>query len=298
MGDTGVRATATLAALSVIVTASPATASAFLFSSGNPDGAIATLSRPDLGGVIENETGDDFVLGRTTMINSATFTGLVTGAAPGVGDVTVEIYRVFPEDSDVGNTTGAPTFSTSQAPTRVNSPSDVAFESRDSSGGLTFSATTLAGSFTAANSVVNGINPQPNVFTGGEGTVTGAEDLFSVDFTTPLLLPAGHYFFVPQVEVTGGEFLWLSAPRPIVAPGTPFPAGSTDLQAWIRNENLAPDWLRVGTDITHAGPFNMTFSLTGATVPEPATWALMILGLGGVGAVTRRRRALAELAGA
>jgi len=32
---------------------------------------------------------------------------------------------------------------------------------------------------------------------------------------------------VPQVEITTatGEFLWLSAPRPIVPPGTPFPPG-------------------------------------------------------------------------
>ena len=52
-----------------------------------------------------------------------------------------------------------------------------------------------------------------------------------------------------RVEVAGGEFFWLSAPRPIVPPGTPFPPGSTDLQAWMRNTALDPDWSRVGTDI-------------------------------------------------
>src|SRR4029077_3569095 len=57
-----------------------------------------------------------------------------------------------------------------------------------------------------------------------------------------------------------GNFLWLSAPKPIVAPGTPFAA---DLQSWIRNANLAPDWLRIGTDITGQGPFNASFSLMG-----------------------------------
>jgi hypothetical protein len=31
---------------------------------------------------------------------------------------------------------------------------------------------------------------------------------------------------------------------------TPFPAGSNDLQTWIRNTDLKPDWLRVGSDIT------------------------------------------------
>jgi hypothetical protein len=101
--------------------------------------------------------------------------------------------------------------------------------------------------------MLNGINPHPGEFTGGDGSVSGDEVEFDVTFTTPFDLPPDHYFFVPQVEVTNGEFLWLSAPRPIVAPGTPFPPGFTDLQSWIRNENLAPDWLRVGTDITHQG---------------------------------------------
>ena len=53
----------------------------------------------------------------------------------------------------------------------------------------------------------------------------------------------------PRYSYPSGDFYWLSAPRPIVPPGTPFPAGFTDLQEWIRNEDLAPDWLRVGTDI-------------------------------------------------
>ena len=49
-----------------------------------------------------------------------------------------------------------------------------------------------------------------------------------------------------------------------MAPGTPFTTG-TDLQSWIRNDALAPDWLRIGTDITHQGPFNAAFSLSGET---------------------------------
>ena len=115
--------------------------------------------------------------------------------------------------------------------------------------------------------------------------------MFNVTFTTPFTLPADHYFFVPQVQVTtGGDFLWLSAPRPIVAPGTPFPPGFTDLQEWTRDDispnNLAPDWLRVGTDIvggTPAPTFNAAFSLSGSVVPEPSTWAMMLLGFAGLG---------------
>ena len=133
-------------------------------------------------------------------------------------------------------------------PTRANSPSDVAFAERDAAvGDLTFTPGIIQPSFTANNSVLNGIHPIPTVRTGGEGPVTGQEVQFNVIFTKPFYLPADHYFFVPQVQLTSGDFFWLSAPRPIVPPGTPFPAGFTDLQEWIRNENLAPDWLRVGT---------------------------------------------------
>jgi hypothetical protein len=41
-------------------------------------------------------------------------------------------------------------------------------------------------------------------------------------FTPPIVLPADHYFFRPEIQVAGGDFLYLSAPKPIVAPGTPF----------------------------------------------------------------------------
>ena len=75
-------------------------------------------------------------------------------------------------------------------------------------------------------------------------------------------------------------FLWLSARKPIVPPGTPF---APDLQSWIRDANLDPDWLRIGTDIvggTPAPTFNAAFSLSGIVTPEPSSLALL-----GVGAI-------------
>ena len=74
-----------------------------------------------------------------------------------------------------------------------------------------------------------------------------------------------------------------------------FPPGVTDLQSSTRDDispnNLAPDWLRVGTDIvggTTPPTFNAAFSLTG-TVPEPATWWLVGLGMIMVMGWPRRR---------
>jgi hypothetical protein len=274
----------------------PATAVPFFFSTGDPDGRIATASRPASPGKLEIESADDFVVtgSNTLKLTGASFQGLLpTGASLStVTDVRVEIYRVFPADSNVGRTSGPPTFSTIQVPTRVNSPSDVELDSRDSSGGnLTFTPAVVASSFTAANSVLNGIHPLPGVNTGGDGAVTGQRVSFNVVFTTPFTLPADHYFFVPQVELSSGDFFWLSAPRPIVPPGTPFPPGVTDLQSWIRNSELDPDWLRIGTDIVGGTTFNATFALSGdlEPVPEPSTLLLFGSSLFGMGGALWRR---------
>jgi hypothetical protein len=240
------------------------------------------------------------VLTQPTFITGAAFTGLIPSGAStsDIKNVVVEVYRVFPADSNVGRTSGPPIFSTPNVPTRVNSPSDVALDERKfSAGSPGLAAIVLNPSFTAMNSVQpGGVHPLPNVFTGGNGPVTGQETLITVNLTTPFDLLAGQYFFVPQVELSNGDFFWLSAPRPIVSPGTPFPPGFTDLQSWTRDDSdggIAPDWLRVGTDITHQGPFNAAFVLNGVAVPGPIAGAGLpglILACSVLLALARRRR--------
>ena len=287
----------------LLLLTSQASAQSFSFSTGNPDGKIATLSRPSSAGKIQTETADDFILAQTTFINRATITGLLPTGAPltSISDVEIEVYRVFPADSDASRTL--------TVPTRTNSPSDNEIDDATRDGGdgsLSFAATVLNASFSVENSVVNGINrnriarvhgrlpghpdvglrvgvrgggrrshdrprcgprtrperPRPGGDrSGGEGAVTGEEVSISVTFNTPISLPAGHYFFRPEVQLSSGDFLWLSAPKP-----TSPPLFVGDLQSWIRNDNLAPDWLRIGTDITHQGPFNATFSLAGVSI--------------------------------
>ena len=273
-------------AFCLAIQAAPARAASFFFSTGNPDGRIATGSRPGTLGKVQIETGDDFILNSATNIQQATFTGLLTNGAniSNITQVINEIYRTFPKDS-----TNPPS---GRVPTRTNSPSDIAFDSRDSATGeLSYSVAVLNPRFTAANSVLNGINSIPNPNTGGEGAVTGTEVQFTVSYNNAFSLPADSYFFVPQVAVTGGDFLWLSAAKPIVSPGTPFVG---DLQSWIRNDGLEPDWLRIGTDIVGGAPaptFNASFSLSGETVtavPEPSA----ILGtlICGAGVITLKRK--------
>jgi hypothetical protein len=264
-------AAASAAALSVgLVAAAPAMADVFFFSTGNPDGKLGSLSQPPSPGSLETETADDFVLTDTTLISRAIVHGLIPSGldVSSIQQVEVEVYHVFPTDSD---TTRAP-----RVVTRMNSPADIEIgaATRDSGASpatLSFGTTLVEKSFMVLNTVVNKINPAPNQFTGGEGPATGEEVEIDITFTPPIFLPAGHYFFRPEVQVSGGNFLYLSAPRPIVSPGTPFPAGFTDLQSWIRNANLKPDWSRIGTDITHEGPFNAAFSLAGDTIPGAGT---------------------------
>ena len=134
-----------------------------------------------------------------------------------IGNVEVELYHVFPLDS-VNPPSG-------HVLSRVNSPADVEIDAatRDGSvGTLSFAASRLSASFSVLNTVVNGINRFPNSTTLGEGPASGDQVQITITFTKPILLPAGHYFFRPDVLVNGGDFLYLSAPRPIVSPGTPF----------------------------------------------------------------------------
>ena len=253
----------------ILVTLWPsgAAASSVLYSNLAVNNQVGTASRPTEPGILGIESADDFVLTGNASITGVSFIGLVPSvSAVNLQALAVEFYRVFPLDSN--------TVRTPNVVTRANSPSDVEFAGHDFTAGDTVSTTLLNPSFTALNSVLNGINPFPGQTTGGEGPVTGQEVLFSFDFASPIFLPAGHYFFVPQVLLNSGNFFWLSASRPI-STGFNF---APDLQAWIRNENLDPDWSRVGMDIIGGNAaFNMAFEIR--AVPEPASLVLLGSGL-------------------
>jgi len=237
-------------------------AAPFSFTTGTPDSLLGAVSRRASPGKLETETADDFTLDQTTVISRATIIGLVpSGTQPqDIKEVEVEVYHVFPLDSAVPPS--------GKVPSRANSPSDVEIGTATragNSGTLTFSTNVLNSNFGVGNTVVNNLTVA-TAPPGGEGSTAGEEVEITITFTSPIILPAGHYFFRPEVLLSSGDFLYLSAPKVIPAP--------KDLQAWIRNSNLAPDWLRIGTDIVGGAPaptFNMTFSLAGETVPEAGT---------------------------
>src|SRR6516165_12563216 len=103
----------------------PAVADPFFFSTGSPDGLIATLSRTASTGKLETETADDFLTKAPTLITGATFTGLLVGGATpaNIKNVEIELYHVFPVDS-----TDPPS---GHVLTRMNSPSDNNFAAAD-----------------------------------------------------------------------------------------------------------------------------------------------------------------------
>src|SRR6266545_1522213 len=82
-------------ALALLLLASHASAASFFFSTGDPDGKIATLARPFSPGKIQTETADDFVVTQGVVINQATFTGLLPSgtALSAIKAVEIEIYH-------------------------------------------------------------------------------------------------------------------------------------------------------------------------------------------------------------
>src|SRR5437899_5333854 len=93
--------TKTLFAATLMALANSTFAQSFFFSTGEPDGRMATASRPPSPGLPEIESADDFLLPEDTFIHQATFTGLLpVGTALSNGsEVVVEIYSVFTTDS-------------------------------------------------------------------------------------------------------------------------------------------------------------------------------------------------------
>src|SRR4030095_15665471 len=59
-------------ALALLMLALPRAAVPFSFSTGEPEGKVATLSRPASPGKIQTETADDFVVPQAVVINRAT----------------------------------------------------------------------------------------------------------------------------------------------------------------------------------------------------------------------------------
>src|SRR5436305_653571 len=95
MSRTSLKIAISVVVIGLLPAAPMAAQTPFFFSTGDPDGKIATATRPDTGaGAFEIESADDFVLTHATSITSATFTGLMPADA-NPEDVVVESTGCF-----------------------------------------------------------------------------------------------------------------------------------------------------------------------------------------------------------
>ena len=95
-------------------------------------------------------------------------------------------------------------------------------------------------------------------------------------------------------NLASGNFLFDPGGSGVFA--TNFSGGISHTVTLYTNANVTvfPDRDRPGTEVGQFG-FVITGAGDAAAVPEPATWALMVLGFGGLGAALRRRRGLVAL---
>ena len=177
-------------ASSVFAVAVPAKADSFNFSTGGPTNAMASASRPNSAGKTEIESADDFVTTATqTSITSATFTGLLSGVVttPTVQNVIVEIYRVFTEQlycPAVGQCRHEGELAIRRGfrlARRLSRKPQLYYGDL----GSHFYSFEFCSSRAAST-------PKPGQTTGGDGSITGQEVLFTVNFTTPINLPPDH----------------------------------------------------------------------------------------------------------
>ena len=135
---------------------------------------------------------------------------------------------------------------------------------------------TIRGTFTTSDTPVDRFGQQALVITGISGTINGTAITGLFD------IPGNPYYYF----TTGPTFLDGSGVR--------FNAGAATNIAFFHQDGVAPDQYRVNGNgtVSAFGPATSSPAATGA-VPEPATWAMMMLGFGGMGYAMRRKNKVA-----
>src|SRR5215470_4513604 len=67
--------------LALLLWIAQASAASFTFSTGEPDGKIATLTRSPGPSLVQTETADDLIVTQSIVVSQATFTGLLPAGA-------------------------------------------------------------------------------------------------------------------------------------------------------------------------------------------------------------------------
>ena len=200
---------------------------------GTPDGLLGALSQPASTGHLETETTNNFLLTDTDAHRSGDHHQVdPVGNCPGEYSATSR-SRSITSSRGLGRPLGERALHSQLTRGCRDRHHHARWEPRNAR-----FQHSLLDELSVLNTVMDGINRAPTNVTDGEGPASGTVVQITITFIPDR--PAGgitHYFFHQEVQVAGGDFLYLSAPKPIVAPGTPV---TGDFQAWIRNSDL-PD---------------------------------------------------------
>lgn len=153
--------------------------------------------------------------------------------------------------------------------------------------GVTFSAETGSQVIVTAQNLGSSL---PNfICSGVNGSINCVDDIY-VDFATAisgltfLSIGANNVGDVGDVRIFAG--LLLLGTADIIANGTPNSPDLIDLTAFSGITRIE---ISNVTDLVGLGFDDFRFTSSSA-VPEPATWAMMLLGFGAMGVAIRRRR--------
>ena len=159
----------------------------------------------------------------------------------------------------------------------------------------------LAGAATTANAATN--FTQINLINGSSifGATTDDAGVFTHTFDFTIVEPGTASSSVITVSLDGlrdidftsidldGTAFTMTNPDPVESWGLTLAALGVGLHTITLNGSVAPG--EPGLTGSYAGTLNINFDGGGGNeIPEPGTWALMIVGFGGAGAMLRRRR--------
>lgn len=133
---------------------------------------------------------------------------------------------------------------------------------------------TIRGVFTTSDTPVDRFGQTGLEITGIRGTLN------DVAISGLFAIPGNPYYYIT------------SGPTFLDGSGVRFNAGSATNIAFFHQDGVDANTYRVNGNgtISAFGPATSSRLAAAAAVPEPGTWAMMLIGFGGIGATMRRRR--------
>ena len=110
------------------------------------------------------------------------------------------------------------------------------------------------------------------------------EDGYRYTAITPLVLAPGNYYLMGTTYSAGDTDGWTYQAAAFTTN-----AATTYIDSFFNSDATATTLMFPDSEASTRQYLEVNFQ-TGTTVPEPATWAMMLVGVGAVGAMSRRRR--------